>query len=105
MADMTEKEVDLHKGLLQEKKSKKSKKSKKFKSSTLPFNQSIMHTDLVPEQLDWRDYGTQTNIIDHFCPTGSRFPRGKFPRKKDAGARRTLEGLKSGVGTFKGVQP
>lgn len=55
MADMTEKEVDLHRGLLQE---KKSRKSKKFKSSTLPFNQSVMHTDLVPDQLDWRDYGT-----------------------------------------------
>ena len=63
MADMTEKEVDLHRGLLQE---KKAKKSKKFRSSTLPFNQSVMHTDLVPEQLDWRDYGTQTNIPDHF---------------------------------------
>ena len=81
MADMTEKEVDLHKGLLQE---KQSKKSKKFKSSTLPFNQSIMHTDLVPEQLDWRDYGTQTNIIDHFCvslflPNRLSFPPGEIP--------------------------
>lgn len=55
MADMTEKEVDLHRGLLHE---KKSKKSKKFDSSTLPFNQSVMQTTLVPEQLDWRDYGT-----------------------------------------------
>lgn len=55
MADMTEKEVDLHRGLLQK---TKSRKSKKFKSSTLPFNQSVMHTDLVPDQLDWRDYGT-----------------------------------------------
>lgn len=55
MADMTEKEVDLHRGLLQK---TKSTKSKKFKSSTLPFNQSVMHTDLVPDQLDWRDYGT-----------------------------------------------
>lgn len=63
MADMTEKEVDLHRGLLKE---KKSKKSKKFKSSTLPFNQSAMHTDLVPDQLDWREYGTQTNILDQF---------------------------------------
>lgn len=59
MADMTEKEVDLHRGLLQE---KKSRKSKKFKSSTLPFNQSVMHTDLVPDQLDWRDYGGVTRV-------------------------------------------
>lgn len=58
MADMTEKEVDLHRGLLHEKKSKKSKKFKKFDSSTLSFNQSVMQTNLVPEQLDWRDYGT-----------------------------------------------
>lgn len=63
MADMTEKEVHLHKGLLHD---KKSKKSKKIKSSTLPFNQSVMQTGLVPEQLDWRDYGTLTNTIDHF---------------------------------------
>lgn len=58
MADMTEKEVDLHRGLLHKKKSKKSKKFKKFDSSTLPFNQSVMQTNLVPEQLDWRDFGT-----------------------------------------------
>ena len=63
MADMTEKEVDLHKGLLQE---KKPRKFKKFKSSTLPFNQSVMHTDFVPEQLDWRNYGNPTNVIEHF---------------------------------------
>lgn len=59
---MTEEEVDLHRGLLQEKKPKKTKKSK---SETLAFNRSAMHTDLVPEQLDWRDYGTKTNILGH----------------------------------------
>lgn len=63
MADMTEKEVDLHRGLLKE---KKSKKSKKFKSSTLPFNQSAMHTDLVPDQLDWREYVLKQTFLISF---------------------------------------
>ena len=51
---MTEKEVDLHRGLLHEKKSKNTKKSK---PDRLAFNQSVMHTDVVPDQLDWREYG------------------------------------------------
>ncbi|KAJ7387714.1 hypothetical protein OS493_001056 [Desmophyllum pertusum] len=59
LADMTEEEMDLHRGLLKEKKSKKPKKSK---SETLTFNQSTMHTDLVPDQLDWRDYGGVTRV-------------------------------------------
>ena len=56
--------MDLHRGLLKEKKSKKPKKSK---SETLTFNQSTMHTDLVPDQLDWRDYGIETNFLGNFC--------------------------------------
>lgn len=57
MADMTEQEVTLHKGLLHEKKLKKSK------SNTLAFNESVVHTDLIPHQLDWRDYGTEFNRL------------------------------------------
>lgn len=56
MADMTEQEVNLHKGLLHEKKLKKSK------SNTLAFNESVVHTDLIPHQLDWRDYGAVTRV-------------------------------------------
>ena len=85
MADMTEKEVNLHRGLLKE---KKAKKSKKFRSSTLPFNQSVMHTDLVPEQLDWRDYGTETNILDHFQP----FLPNRLTISKGRGTSRALMG-------------
>lgn len=67
LADMTEEEVDLHRGLLHEKKKKSKKaKAKKSKSETLAFNQSAIHTDLVPNQLDWRDYGTETDILDQF---------------------------------------
>ena len=103
MADMTEKEVDLHKGLLQE---KKAKKFKKFKSSTLPFNQSAMQTDLVPDQLDWRDYGTQTNILDYFSisPFTSQpifFYRLTFSPAGNSHIKRTgiLGVKKSGFGT------
>lgn len=62
MADMTEKEVNQHRGLLHE------KKPKKFKSNTLAFNQSVVHTNIFPDQLDWRDYGklTETDFADHF---------------------------------------
>ena len=52
-ADMTEKEIDLHRGLLHDKKEKKNPKL----SEVLSFNQSLLTSGLVPDELDWRDYG------------------------------------------------
>ena len=52
-ADMTEEEIDLHRGLLHDKKEKKNPKL----SEVLYFNQSLLTSGLVPDELDWRDYG------------------------------------------------
>lgn len=50
---MTEEEIYLHRGLLHDKKEKKHPKL----SEVLYFNQSLLTSGLVPEELDWRDYG------------------------------------------------
>ena len=52
-ADMTEEEIDLHRGLLHDEKEKKNPKL----SEVLYFNQSLLTSGLVPDELDWRDYG------------------------------------------------
>ena len=52
-ADMTEEEIDLHRGLLHD---EKEKKNPRF-SEVLYFNQSLLTSGLVPDELDWRDYG------------------------------------------------
>lgn len=50
---MTEEEIYLHRGLLHDNKEKKHPKL----SEVLYFNQSLLTSGLVPEELDWRDYG------------------------------------------------
>ena len=50
---MTEEEIYLHRGLLHDKKETKHPKL----SEVLYFNQSLLTSGLVPEELDWRDYG------------------------------------------------
>ena len=52
-ADMTENEIKLHRGLLHDKKENKKAKS----SEMMYFNQSALSLGLVPDELDWRDYG------------------------------------------------
>ena len=53
---MTEDEMSLHRGLLHDKKKHKKTKSREM----LKFNQSALSLGLVPDELDWRDYGTKT---------------------------------------------
>lgn len=50
---MTEEEIYLHRGLLHDKKETKHPKL----SEVLYFNQSLLTSGLVPDELDWRDYG------------------------------------------------
>lgn len=52
-ADMTDEEINLHRGLLHDEKEKKNPKL----SEVLYFNQSLLTSGLVPDELDWRDYG------------------------------------------------
>ena len=58
-ADMTEEEVGLHRGLLHNKK----KHGKPKSSEMLKFNRSALSLGLVPEELDWRNYGSKEYII------------------------------------------
>lgn len=53
-ADMTENEVRLHRGLLHDKKHRKP-----IPSEMLTFNKSAIYLGLVPDELDWRDYGNR----------------------------------------------
>ena len=53
--DMTEEEVNLHRGLLHDKNEHKAPKQ----PEVLKFNHSVLSLGLIPDDLDWRDYGNE----------------------------------------------
>ncbi|XP_068738415.1 cathepsin S-like [Montipora capricornis] len=56
--DMTEEEVNMHRGLLHDKNEHKAPKQ----PEVLKFNHSVLSLGLIPDDLDWRDYGAVTRV-------------------------------------------